>query len=265
MPASPALRAALAVGALLVPCATPSPAAAAPTVTDAGLPKPRLPFRRRKAEPPAPKPAQAAAAKADSAPGAEAARRGFADSWFWGAKAGVQRFGTTSEGHVAAPSVGADWLVTRSSAALLVGFDQALFERTAILPAQDDTSRGTAVRMRNARRFSATLLATPRSFGPVRPYGGIGLALELIDGALPQGMSTTSGQRAPEQELIDDLASRTTLLLLGGAQAQFGRAAVFLQGSVSPASTSRSLWNYGRPMLLEAGVRLNLADAIEKL
>jgi hypothetical protein len=189
-------------------------------------------------------------------------RRGFENSWFWGAKAGVLRFGTTTEGYVTAPLAGGEWLVTRRRAALLIHAEQAFFDRTsAVFDAQaEDGAR--VVGIRDARRYGASLLAFPAELGPFRPYAGLGLAIEVIRAALPVGEFDDLGQMRAVADRIDAGQSRSAAYLVGGAQAQYGRVAVFVQGTAS-ASQGRSLWNRGGTTQLEAGLRYNLSSAFD--
>ena len=282
MPLPVSLRAtALAAGVLLLAPVSPAHATAVPSHATDELPWPRLPFlgkrkapadqgaTRPTAKPTAPAAPTAPRTAADTVRAAEAAaereaRQGFADSWFWGAKAGAIRFGTISEGMITAPSVGADWLITRQRAALLVGFDQVFFNRTSAIVNPMAADSLLRVNMKNARRFSVTALAFPKRFGQLRPYAGAGLAIELVDGAEPRASSAGPGRRDPNQGVVDDAASRMAFQLMGGAQYQLGRAAAFVQGSISPAQNNGSLWNYGKPGMVEAGIRFNFGDAVER-
>jgi hypothetical protein len=190
-------------------------------------------------------------------------RQGFEDSWYWGAKGGVLRFGTETEGYVQAPLAGGEWLITHRQGALLVGAEQAFFDRTsAVFDAQaDDGMR--QVRIRDARRYSVAAIGFPIRLGVVRPYAGLGAALEVIRSARPEGDFNDQGQYNAVAELVDRGQSRTAAFVILGAQAQVGRAALFVQGSASGAQ-ARSLWNRGGTAQLEAGVRFNLAPAFER-
>ena len=190
-------------------------------------------------------------------------RQGFEDSWYWGAKGGVLRFGTETEGYVQAPLAGGEWLITHRRGALLVGAEQAFFDRTsAVLDAQaEDGMR--AVSIGDARRYSVAALAFPLRFGIVRPYAGLGVALEVIRSARPEGDFEDQGQYNAVAEQIDRGQSRTAAFLIAGAQAQLGRAAFFVQGTGSGAQ-DRSLWNLGGTAQLEAGIRFNLAPSFER-
>lgn len=190
-------------------------------------------------------------------------RRAFDDSWFWGAKGGVVRFGTLTEGHVTAPLAGAEWLITRHQGALLVSAEQSFFDRTSVVadPYREDGAR--EVSMRDARRYSAAAVAAPVAIGRVRPYAGIGLAMTVIREAVPQGDFTNQQQYMSVRDRVDAGQSFVSTFLVGGVQAQYGTVALFVQGSVGAGST-RSLWNRGGASQLEAGVRYNLASAFEK-
>ena len=207
-------------------------------------------------------PAAARAQAAGRVAGADP-RHAFDDSWYWGVKGGVLRFGTQTEGFVQAPLAGGEWLVTRRHGALLVGAEQAFFDRTSVVyDAQaEDGMRPASIK--DARRYSVAALAFPVRLGPVRPYAGVGLALEVIRSAEPAGDFESQGQFNQVAEQIDRGQSRTAAFLTLGAQAQLGRAALFVQGSATGAQ-SRSLWNRGGTAQLEAGVRLNLAPAFER-
>ena len=203
------------------------------------------------------------AAQTAPADSAATARRGFADSWFWGVKGGAARFGTVTDGYKVAPLAGLDWLITRKRAALLISAEQSFFSHTSAVSEPANPGYARVVDLKDARRYSATLLAVPGMLGPVRPYAGIGLGIDVMRDATPQGDFDSPAQWSSVQDEIDDGASKASLLLVAGGQVQFGRAAVFVQGNATPAQT-RSLWNRGGVAQLEAGFRFNLAPAQDR-
>lgn len=203
------------------------------------------------------------AAQTAPADSAATARRGFADSWFWGVKGGAARFGTVTDGHKVAPLAGIDWLITRRRAALLISAEQSFFSHRSAVSEPSNPGYARVVDLKDARRYSATLLAVPGMLGPVRPYAGIGLGIDVMRDATPQGDFDSAAQWSSVQDEIDDGASKASLLLVAGGQVQFGRAAVFVQGNATPAQT-RSLWNRGGVAQLEAGFRFNLAPAQDR-
>ena len=206
--------------------------------------------------------AGALTAQTPHADSAASARRGFADSWFWGVKGGAARFGTVTDGHKIAPLAGVDWLITRKRAALLVSAEQSFFSHTSAVSEPGNPGFARTVDLKDARRYSATVLAIPGMLGPVRPYAGLGLGIDVMRDASPQGDFESASHWASVQDEIDDGRSKASLLLVAGGQVQFGRAAVFVQGNMTPAQT-RSLWNRGGVAQLEGGFRFNLAPARE--
>ena len=205
-----------------------------------------------------------ATAQAPVADSSAAARRGFADSWFWGVKGGAARFGTiTDDGRKIAPLAGFDWLITRRRAALLLSGEQQFFQHTSAVAEPGDPGMGRVVDLKNARRYSASVLAVPGMLGRVRPYVGLGLAFDVMDDVTPRGDFASMSQRSAVHDQIDEASSKASMLLVAGGQVQFGRAALFLQGNGTPAQT-RSLWNRGGATQLEFGFRYNLAPAKDR-
>jgi hypothetical protein len=190
-------------------------------------------------------------------------RRGFTDSWYWGAKGGALRFGTETEGMVVEPTAGAEWLITKRRGALLVSIDQAFFNRTSAVYDAQAENNVRLVDLKDRRRYSATLLAFPIEQGTLRPYAGIGLALESIQSTEPVGEFVDAGQYYQVADATYEGSSRAIALGMVGVQANFARAAVFLQASASPAQR-RSLFNRSGSQLIEAGIRYNLSSAIER-
>jgi hypothetical protein len=205
-----------------------------------------------------------ATAQAPVADSSAAARRGFADSWFWGVKGGAARFGTiTDDGRKIAPLAGFDWLITRRRAALLLSGEQQFFQHTSAVAEPGDPGMGRVVDLKNARRYSASVLAVPGMLGRIRPYVGLGLAFDVMDDVTPRGDFASMSQRSAVHDQIDEASSKASMLLVAGGQVQFGRAALFLQGNGTPAQT-RSLWNRGGATQLEFGFRYNLAPAKDR-
>jgi hypothetical protein len=190
-------------------------------------------------------------------------RHVFEDSWYWGAKGGVTRFGTVVDGRVSAPLAGAEWLITHRRGALLVSAEQSFFDQASVV-SDPSTSDGTrAVSIHDARRYSFAALAAPVQYGAVRPYAGLGLAMHVIRRATPTGDFATQQQLTNVRDAVSDGQSFVAPFLMAGAQAQFGIAAIFVQGNLS-AAQSRTLFNRGGGSQLEAGIRLNVAPAFER-
>jgi hypothetical protein len=187
--------------------------------------------------------------------------RDFEDSWFWGVKGGVATFSRDYSNTDAAASYGLDWLVTRTRGALYVSLDQADVNATGYVvdPSADGAVRD--VQVEKLRRVGFAALAFPRKFGRFRPYAGIGLQIDLLSHAYPMLSNTESDVSDDVYDRIDSRKSAAGFLMMGGAQAQYGKTAFFAQASMVPANTKFLL----RDALgfYEVGVRYNFGSSRE--
>jgi outer membrane protein W len=195
--------------------------------------------------------------------------RGFVDSWFWGAKAGVMTFWTPRVNHAPAPVVGLDMLITKRHAALYIAADQAFFKENTVYPVYDTQSisadssalvpvGNAEAQIQDLRRITAALMAFPVQYGGLRPYVGIGFSLGLIGKTTVTGGATGDLQ----QESQKDYESTTAPMLIAGAQGTVGRFSVFGQGTLMPSQTKFMI--SGRStFFLEGGVRINVGPSRE--
>ena len=192
-------------------------------------------------------------------------RTQFENSWFWGAKGGVMGASTNVES-VTVPLVGADWLITRSRGGLYVSLEQGFFDDVrATVP---DASSGTGdreVQLKNFSRASFAMMAFPGKSPFLRPYAGAGVALNLIRNAQPVGTFTTPEAEASVEAAIEDQRTRTALLLLAGLQAQYSRVALFGQVTWMGTGSDYLFAGDDQSWILEAGLRMNVGNAIDKL
>lgn len=202
-----------------------------------------------------------------SAQAATDARLGFEDSWFWGLKGGGTMFTTGEDNNtrVTAPTVGLEWLVTRSRIALNMSIEQAFFDDRSLV--FDPSSLGSvrSVAISDLRRYHASLLFAPVQYGSVRPYAGIGLAINVIQNAQPEGSFTSDSAQTAVFSRVSELSSRASAVLTAGAQAQFQRVGLFLQVSTMPTRNNFLISGAANTFMLEGGVRYNLTTAIEQL
>lgn len=190
--------------------------------------------------------------------------RSFTDSWYWGAKGGVSLYGAANE-DISAPSVGGEWLITRTRVAMYVSVEQSFFDTQGGV--FDTTSSGGVrlVDIKDARRYNLQLFAFPKQFGAFRPYFGLGFALIQLRDAVPEGSFTSVGSMDSVMTAVDDASSRTSVVLTLGGQVDFSRFALFAQASSMPTRDRFLLNGKANTYLLEGGLRYNLASAIEKL
>lgn len=189
--------------------------------------------------------------------------RPFRNSWFWGAKVGTMSVGTTETGRTWAPSIGAEWLITRSAGGLWAFADHTSFDITSGVNDPSVSGGVRDVELRNLRRFGFAAVVSPRAFGMVRPYAGLGMSLNVIGRARAAADSAGNPAGSSVQTAIEDRRSRASALGLLGVQAQFSRAALFTQLTATPAST-RFLLNDGPQVGWDVGLRYNFGTSVAR-
>ena len=186
----------------------------------------------------------------------------FENAWFWGAKAGLMNFSTGNNNTTTAPLVGAEWLITRSRAGLYLSAEQAFFNTTGYV--FDSNGQLYNVALKDSRRYTAALLAFPVNWGSLRPYGGLGFSLNLIQHAtVDQSQFTDPDQEDVVANAVHEERDRVAFILMGGLQAQYRRFSVFGQATYMPARAN--FFFSGRSTyIVEAGIRYNVGSSIDK-
>ena len=203
-------------------------------------------------------------------PSAAQEGRPFKDAWFWGIKGGGMLYSSASTEHSIAPTVGAEWLITRSRAGLYVSFDQAFLstQGSSSIAIRDSTFY-RSVALNDMRRFQMAAMVFPYQTAKYHPYVGIGLGLNQIASANFTGSFATP---ARYQVALDSVQSKKTSFsptLIGGVQVRLERFSVFGQAVGSPTQQSFFLnsngygnsFNFG----LEGGVRYNFGSSIDRV
>jgi len=188
--------------------------------------------------------------------------RGFEDSWFWGVKAGVSTFSPTFGKSETAATYGAEWLITRTHGALYASVDETNMSSTSAVfdPSADGGFR--SVQVDKLRRVGFAALAFPKRFGRFRPYAGLGVTVNVVGSADPLVSSEDDELDDVVFERIDERRSQAAFMGMGGVQAQFNRAAFFVQATVAPAS-SKFLLSDSSLGFFEAGIRYNFSGSRE--
>jgi hypothetical protein len=209
----------------------------------------------------------------------------FNDSWFWGLGGGTQTYWTSAVAHASAPVVSLDWLITRTHWALELGFDQAFFTANNLnytdvgrlysdttYTSYRDIAYYAQASARNSRTLSASLMVFPGS-GPLRPYAGIGVAANWV-----QGSVTTSAAPALVPANLwfpnyygdtyrDQASNFITPIITFGLQAQLSRFSVYGQAKIFPlayGSYNPLLFTDQGFIMLQAGIRVNVMS-LEKM
>lgn len=193
-----------------------------------------------------------------TAAGAQQARL-FDNSWFWGVHAGETEIGTPATGTMAEGTIGAEWLITRHSGGLYVAYDQTMFNRTSAITDASAVGGMRRVSIHDMRAGSIAGVVFPWHSGGFRPYAGLGAQLDVLGSATAQ----TDANGAPSTDVasrVENARSRTAIFLMGGAQWQVRRTALFGQVTMSP---SDSQFLVTRPTTsFVAGVRYNFGSSI---
>ena len=193
--------------------------------------------------------------------------RYFNDSWFWGVNGGVM-FLTAGYGEnkkVTAPSVGAEWLITRTRIGLRLAIDQAFFDEDADVFDPGAPGGARQVTVSDWRRYSSEIYFFPlKDAGWLRPYAGLGLALNVLQNSAPLGSFASETQMDTVFQRVHDFSTRASAIFTVGAQAGFQRTAFFLQGSAMPTQNNFLLNRSAYTFVLHGGLRYNIGSAIEK-
>lgn len=203
-----------------------------------------------------------ALAQASNAP------RTFNDSWFWGIKGGSTMFTTGADGNtkVTAPSVGGEWLITRTHIGLYLSVEQSFFDETAGVYDASSVGSVRPVSISDLRRYSGGVYFFPFKTTAVRPYAGLGLAINVIQNAEPQGTYGSAAAQDSVFSAVDDQSSRVSSVFTLGAQAQIvNRVSFFAQASAIPTRRHFLINGSSNTFALEAGLRFNLLGAIDRL
>lgn len=196
-------------------------------------------------------------------PSAAMAQEGrlFKNAWFWGAKAGITSFSTDRVTNAVAPTIGAEWLITRSKGGLYVSYDHAFFDEETVVYTQAYGPH--TIRMENMRRVTIAALAFPVNLGTLRPYGGLGIALNFIQSIEPTSTFSSADEETVVARRAFDTKDRAAFIAMGGVQLQYRRFSAFGQASIMPAQ-SRFMLNARPVYLLEGGIRWNVGSSIDR-
>jgi hypothetical protein len=205
----------------------------------------------------------------------------FNNSWFWGVGAGTLTYWTATSSHSEAPSLSIDWLITRSHMALLVGFDQTFFTahnltytdvgrlyKDTTLTNFTDIAYYAQSKVRNSRHLTASLMAFP-GHGPIRPYVGIGISANFVQGSVTTSAPpalTPAAQWFPTyfgSQYRDQAADWVSPVITAGLQMQLSRFSVYGQAKLFPLSSHQYnpyFFTDQGFVELQAGIRVNVAS-----
>lgn len=193
--------------------------------------------------------------------------RGFDDSWFWGLKGGVFSVVDSGQKYVVAPTVGLEWLITRTHGGLYISGSQTFFSQHSFVlrdPVSPD-SGNRPVSINNMRKLDIALMGFPGEHLLFHPYAGLGFSVAEVGSAQAEPPFFNGDQQTFADSTVDSRRVGFTPFLIVGGQWRKRVGSVFVQGTISPAQKSFVIYN-GRPFNfgLEAGFRYNFGSAIDR-
>jgi hypothetical protein len=217
--------------------------------------------------------AAAAVGLTPSAGAAQSATQGFADSWYWGVYGGYTNFATaygTQNLRTNAPSIGADWMITRSKLALHIFADQSYFSTLSSI-ASPTGAAPLAVNINDMRRFGFDVMIFTPEYKAIKPYVGLGYSFNFINSAALRscsGCNTFPTQAAADsnQQAIVDARSMGKVFANVGVMYIWKRFAPFAQYTVMPTQgvSDWYLNGTGFTTIWAVGLRYNFGSSIEK-
>jgi len=202
-------------------------------------------------------------------PNVSGAQRGapFKDSWFWGVKTGGLTLADSGQHLVAAPTIGIDWLITRTHGGLYVAGSESFFSQHTFT-FRDPVSPDSGLRpisIKNLRKLDVAVMGFPGDYLNWHPYVGIGLSFGEVATVVPEGVFSNADQLNFANQVIADERAEFTPLLIGGAQWRLQKVSVFGQITASPAQKNFIMYN-GKPFNFgfELGARYNIGTSIDR-
>jgi hypothetical protein len=207
----------------------------------------------------------------------------FNNSWFWGLGGGALTYWTSTTAHAQAPTVSLDWLITRTHWALYLGADQSFFTAKNLTYTEvgrlytdstltnfNNVSYHAQAEVRNSRHIEGALMAFP-GHGMLRPYAGIGISGNFVQGAV---MTSTAPALTPTNQWFPQFYQDTyrlqasewiSPLAIVGLQVQLNRFSVYGQAKLFPQDAGQYTPRFFTDQaffMLQAGVRINASSAI---
>jgi hypothetical protein len=204
---------------------------------------------------------------------AQSATQGFADSWYWGAYGGYTNFSTafgTQNITTNAPSIGAEWMLTRTKVALHIFAEQSYFSTTSSIGSPTG-SAPLAVNINDMRRLGFDLMIFTPEYKMIKPYVGLGYAFNFINSAALRscaGCNTFASQAQADsnQKAIVDARAQGKVFVNVGAMWIYKRFAPFAQFTVMPTQGTSDWYINGTGFTTQwaLGLRYNFGTSIEK-
>jgi hypothetical protein len=199
--------------------------------------------------------------------------RPFRDSWFWGIHGGAMTYSgantldpTQTGSSSAAPTVGVDWLITRTNGGLYLSYSQAfLSTQGAILNGPTAADSGyRLVNVSGMRRFELAAMAFPGDFIRWHPYVGLGVSFKYLASVQAAGPFTTQRQIDFATSTVESAKAALGPAFIAGGQYRLKRMSVFGQLLVTTVGQDFLLYNgHYASLSTEFGLRYNIGSSID--
>lgn len=193
--------------------------------------------------------------------------RQFKDAWFWGLKGSALVYSSASADHAIAPTVGADWVITRTQGGLYVSYDESFFKTLGSFTDRNlsNVAYEHFVDLQNLRRVNVAGMLFPMQSAHVHPYVGFGATFTQIASAHMWYGSDSTSRYAQALDSVQTKRSTFSPLFMAGAQVRLPRFSVFGQATAAP-QTDYFLHRGGHSVLmsLEGGIRYNVGSSIDR-
>ncbi|MBI1809546.1 MAG: hypothetical protein HYR75_06560 [Gemmatimonadetes bacterium] len=189
----------------------------------------------------------------------------FQDAWYWGVYGGQISF-PTSVARTIAPTIGADWMITRTNYALHIFAEQSYFDAVSTVT-DFQTGAPRNVNITDLRRIGANAMIFTPKVSIIRPYVGLGYAFNFIREANAQGTYySTPAAKDTVDGRINAAKSAGKLFGQFGLMTTLGRWAPFAEYTVMPSQGAGSWFvnGDGFTSAWTLGVRFNFGSSIEK-
>lgn len=187
------------------------------------------------------------------------------DSWLWGAYGGYASIPTVIQ-TTNAPTVGIEWVITRTRYALNVFADQSYFNAVSTVP-DFPTSAARRVAIQDMRRVGFSGMIFTPELSLIKPYFGFGYSFNFIKQATPEGSFYASpAARDSVLKRVNNSLAEGKPFGEFGVMAVYHRFAPFAQYVVMPTK-GKGTWfvnGEGFTNLWQAGLRYNFGSAIDK-
>ena len=187
------------------------------------------------------------------------------NSWYWGGYWGQTSLATTIA-RTHAPTVGVDWMITRTRFALNIFAEQSYFNAVSTIT-DFPTAAPRRVDISDMRRIGGGAMIFLPSYKYFHPWFGAGYAFNYIRQATPQGSSFASpAARDTINARIETAKSQGKLYGELGIMTVYKDWAPFFQFTVMPTQGTGNWFVNGEGFtnVWKVGLRYNFGTAIEE-